>query len=121
MEFDFTITMSVIIGLIATLPQIVVAVINNQHQYKLKKIEFYTSSKQKALSDFNENAIKYCQSDLNDIRIDYEQSLNNLYIYFPKINDFFVKELNDARFYNQDKYFSVLRKTMKYLSSFIEE
>ena len=71
--------MSVIIGLIATLPQIVVAVINNQHQYKLKKIEFYTSSKQKALSDFNENAIKYCQSDLNDIllRIYHNSYLNH--------------------------------------------
>lgn len=68
MNVDLTVTVSVIIALCAIISPIIVAIINNRYQLKLKKIEFardykihafeeYMSSLQRRISNRNSNTV----------------------------------------------------------------
>ncbi len=123
MEFDLTITMSIIIGLVATLPQIIVALINNIFQYKTKKLDTYKISKRTAIKDFIDCASEYCESVANyETLFKYHKSLNNLKLYIDDLNLKFVDNLNSARTNNNiDQYYKVLDETITYLSKFVDK
>ena len=59
LKIDFTLTLSILIAVIALVSPIITTVINNRHQLKLKKIDMYEEAKRKALSEFIENAQEY--------------------------------------------------------------
>ena len=121
-----TILVAIITACATTIPGIIVAIINNFFQLKFKKLEAYELAKRNALIDFNEKATEYCSNDLKNGKVEYEKSLNNLYIYFPSFNDLNISVLNNARSVSDnvgDKnlYFSQLSKTIKQLSNLLKK
>ena len=85
---------------------------NNKHQLKLKRLDFYESSKRQAL----ENFIKYASqcyngsSPVNDYN--YYESLNNLYIYFVYIPE----NINNLKNYSGTSFINELTNIAQYLS-----
>lgn len=86
LKIDFTLTLSIIIAVIALISPIITTLINNHHQTKLKKIDMYEEAKRKALSEFIDCAYDYLLN-LNYVEqnIKYYSSLNKLFIYFSDI------------------------------------
>ena len=87
MKIDLTLTLSIIIAVIALISPIITTMINNHHQEKLKKIDMYEEAKRKALSDFICCAQDYLLN-LNYVEqtVKYYSSLHNLFIYFSDID-----------------------------------
>lgn len=56
MKIDLTVTISVILGISAIISPIIVSLINNRHQLRLKKYETYDLARIKALENFSQNA-----------------------------------------------------------------
>lgn len=87
LKIDFTLTLSIVIAVIALISPIITTVINNRHQLKIKKIDMYEESKRQALSEFIENAQEYLlNSDYEKPTIKYHSSLDKLFLYFSDID-----------------------------------
>lgn len=59
MDFNLTVTISVILGLAAIISPILVAVINNHHNYKIRKLELATDKKIEAFESYTRSLTKY--------------------------------------------------------------
>ena len=59
MDFNLTVTISVILGLAAIISPILVAVINNNHNYKIRKLELATDKKIEAFESYTRSLTKY--------------------------------------------------------------
>lgn len=59
MKFDLTITISVIVALTAIISPVIVALINNSYQLKMKKLESYDLAKLNAFEQFTKAAGTY--------------------------------------------------------------
>lgn len=111
---------TILVAIITVTPTLIISFSNLFFQYKNSKKDSDKSNKREALKNFNSIATNYYSSERTRFKIDYEQTLNELFIYFPKINADFVENLEKVRNLNDwNKYYPVLRKTIKYLSSFI--
>ena len=111
-----TIWVAIITGCAAIIPNIIVAIINNHYQLKIRKIETTQSLQRQALKNFNEKAT------LNKHRVEYEQAVNELLIYFQNINTLFIQVLENSRAVQDwNTYFPEVRKTIVRLSKFIEK
>lgn len=123
MNFDSTITMSIIIGLVATLPQIIVAFINNHYQIIIKENENYKLAKRDAIEDFIDKASQCCNSQLSLSEISsYEKSFNNLKLYIDNLDiKLFDKLKNSRNNINIDSYYKNLSEVITYLSQFVDK
>lgn len=87
LKIDFTLTLSILIAVIALVSPIITTVINNRHQLKLKKIDMYEEAKRKALSEFIENAQEYLlKPSYIEPTVKYYSSLDKLFLYFTDID-----------------------------------
>lgn len=123
MKFDATITMSIIIGLVATLPQIIVAIINNYYQIIIRKNENYKLAKRSAIEDFIDNATQCCSNQLSLSQIsNYEKSFNNLKLYINNLDSkLFDKLKNSRNNINIENYYKNLSDVINYLSQFVDK
>lgn len=95
MKIDLTITVSVILALASILSNVIVTVLNNKHQAKIKQLEMYELQKRDALQNFINTTID-CYKSANNWRENKEFS-KNLYIlqlYFKSANIKFIEALN---------------------------
>ena len=123
MKFDSTITMSIIIGLVATLPQIIVAIINNHYQIIIKETENYKLAKRNAIEDFIDKASHCCNSQLSLSQISsYEKSFNTLKLYIDNLDiKLFDKLKNSRDNININAYYETLSEVITYLSQFVDK
>ena len=94
MNFDLTITISVILALSAILSPILVSIINNRHQLKLKKIENYDIAKRNALENFTKMAGEYIGLPTAKAQVGMTNNLYGLIPYF-KIDFLSIKSIID--------------------------
>ncbi len=87
MKFDFTITIAVILALSAIISPIIVSIINNHYQLKLKRFENYELSKVKALETFTQYSGNYIASCTDSSYINFMNSLYGLLPYFKISNN----------------------------------
>lgn len=95
---DMTVTISVILGCAAVISPILVAIINNHHQYRLKKLEYRQKEREKSIKykrriyeDFLCSFNRVCQIPTKENLSDYSKSYPLAYIYLP---DYIQKDLN---------------------------
>ena len=94
---DLTLTVSVILGLSAIVSPILVAIINNHHQYKMKKLEYkqkeYEANilyRRKIYENFLSSLNKVCHVHNDENITSYAESYSLAYIYLP---DYVQKDL----------------------------
>lgn len=99
MTFDPTVTISVIIALIALISPIVTTLINNDYQLKLKKLDMYEDAKRKTLTEFIECAEDYLlNNNYVEQNVKYYSSMNKLFVYFSNIHiDLFIEFEKNCR------------------------
>lgn len=111
---------TILVAIITATPTLLVAFFTSYFQYKMNKHDSDKIDKYNALKKFNKLASNYYSIELSSYKTEYEEALNDLIIYFPKLSEKFVKELETSRsLKNWHKYYPILRKTIKYLSSLI--
>lgn len=119
MKIDLTITITVILALSAIISPIIVAIINNQYQIKMKQIVDYDLAKRDALTNFAESLGKYKASvTFKDEEI-FFSSLYSLLPYFEIDTTFFTKLIEskdniDILFSESNKLIIELSKQIKY-------
>lgn len=98
MKFDFTITISILIAIIALISPIVTAIINNCHQTKIKKMDMYETSKRDALSNFiNSAQAAILNPEKTENMLAYTSSFTKLFIYFSGLSLEDIKPFDFAR------------------------
>ena len=119
MKIDLTITITVILALSAIISPIIVAIINNRFQIKMKQIENYDLAKRDALTNFAKALGKYKASvTFKDEEI-FLSSLYSLLPYFEINTIFFTKLIEskdntDILFSESNKLIIELSKQIKY-------
>ena len=119
MKIDLTITITVILALSAIISPIIVAIINNRFQIKMKQIENYDLAKRDALTNFAEALGKYKASvTFRDEEI-FFSSLYSLLPYFEIETTFFTKlveskDNTEVLFSETNKLIIELSKQIKY-------
>ncbi len=83
----FSYIIAIILLLSSIISPIVVAIINNMHQTKMKQIEIFENNKTQALANFIENAqqVAYNPTD-SETELNYANSFNVLFLYFSNIS-----------------------------------
>ena len=99
MDFNLTVSISVILGLAAIISPILVAVINNNHNYKIRKLELATDKKIEAFESYTRSLTKYLNvptdTNLKWVKSSFCGAI--IYVSVPtfkmmeKINDLLVK------------------------------
>lgn len=110
------------VAIITATPVLLVSFFNSYFQYKTNKSNSAKLVRYDVLKVFNNCACNFYSHKgfSSEKKLNYEKSLNEILIYFPNANTKFIQELEEARdFDNWNKYYPVLRKTIKYLSSLI--
>lgn len=111
---------TILVAIITATPTLIVTFFTSYFQYKINKHNSDKIDKYNVLRTFNKCASNYYSIDFTSYKVEYEEALNDLIIYLPKINTKFINDLETARsLKNWNKYYPVLRKTIKYLSSLI--
>ena len=119
MRIDLTITITVILALSAIISPIIVAIINNRFQIKMKQLENYDLAKRDALTNFAEALGKYKASvTFRDEEI-FFSSLYSLLPYFEIETTFFTKlveskDNTEVLFSETNKLIIELSKQIKY-------
>lgn len=112
MDIDLTITISVILALAAIISPVIVALINNRYQVKLKQFDSYEMSKKQALENFSQKTgehiatnngysleaflgslyslIPYFKISKNDINL-ITSSLDNLSDFKDNVNNLIIQ------------------------------
>lgn len=87
---DLTVTISVILGMAAIVSPILVAIINNHHQQKMKKLEYKQKDheenvlyKRTIFVNFLRSLNKVCQLPNQENLTSYSESYSLAYIYLP--------------------------------------
>lgn len=99
MKFDFNLTITSIIALSAIVSPIIVAVINNKNQLKLKQIEFYNDEKTNAINNFIDATLSI--NYVNFQIAEFYNALNKVSIY---VDDKCTKQLELIKTLVEDKY-----------------
>ena len=96
MKIDLTITLSIIIIFVTAISPIVVTFINNHHQYKIKKLEFFELQKRNALENFISVSVECFNQDEWVNNKEFIKALYTLQLYFKNANDELLEQLNEA-------------------------
>lgn len=119
MRIDLTITITVILALSAIISPIIVAIINNRFQIKMKQLENYDLAKRDALDNFAEALGKYKASVTFKDEELFFSSLYSLLLYFEIDTTFFTKLVEskddtEILFSESNKLIIELSKQIKY-------
>lgn len=95
MEIDLTITLSIIIIFVTSISPIIVAIINNNHQYKIKKLEMFELQKREVLEHFISASIDAFNQDNWNRNKEFMKSLYALQLYFKIANVELLKQINE--------------------------
>jgi len=94
-----TLWIAIITACATTIPNIVIAIINNKHFLKIKRIENYNEARQKVIFEFLENVGGCCGSAITmHQKQEYQKSLNKLLLYFPNINSSTLDKIYNSLF-----------------------
>lgn len=122
MNIDLNLTITGIIALCAILSPVFTTLINNHHQTKIKKIEIYETAKQQALYEYISASFNYISFKSTENEVKFFTTLNNLYIYFPKIDKMKYDDLSKAvRSLNAETYSFYSQEIFKNLSKHIKK
>lgn len=104
MDFDFTVTFSVLLALSTVLANVVSTLLNNNYQIKIKKLEMYELQKREVLQNFINSTIE-CYKNNNDWRQNKEfmKYLFTMQLYFKSANSKFIQALNSLMDSELDK------------------
>lgn len=92
MNLDLTVTISVIIALCAIVSPIFVALINNLHNLRAKKIDMATSCKLKAFENYLSNLEQYMKSPTEDKKVEYSKTFGVALIYASRnVRDYMME------------------------------
>lgn len=81
MSVDLTITVSIIIALCAIVSPIIVAIINNRHNIKIRYIDIANDYKMKAFEKYLDDVRKLTSSDNENLIYIYNQSFSSAMLY----------------------------------------
>lgn len=119
-----TIIVAIITAVATTVPQIVISIINNKHQLKIKQYESKKVFYQSVVDEFIENVTACMNSNggLSNIQsINFYKSINRIQIYFPNINKKNIDKLSDVIYSNKDTIIHYLEPVIKELSKLLSE
>lgn len=102
-----------IITFVSLLSPVFVALINNHHNYKIKKLEISSSTKQEVLKQFALSV--NLEFVTKSYKASFRQDLNLLYVYFD-VNDKLVNKLLNTDYENVNDFQNDVIKLMKDLS-----
>lgn len=102
-----------IITFVSIFAPIVVSIINNVHDYRVRKMEMNSKIKQEILSQFSKTILKEFNSDF--VHADFRQSLNLLNIYFDVDNNL-VDKIISTKYSHINDFQADVTKLMKKLS-----
>ncbi len=106
------------VGISAVASPIVTAIINNNHQLALKKLDIYENSKREILKTFIENTVNIHENYSLGGYDNFQKSINLLYIYFENVPSD-IDRLSNLR--GSPELFSELNKIVQVLSKQIEK
>lgn len=90
-----TVLVALITGVATTVPPIIINIINNYNQLKVKNVEYNRTVRQKIVDEFIEKATN-CMGIIDNQKIaEYYDGLYSLLIYFPSINKDNIDRLSD--------------------------
>lgn len=99
-----TITVAIITGLSAIIPNLLITYLNHKQQLRLKKFETDELPKRQAIIDFS-NAVSECSAIGNSLTIGdlekYQKAVNNLLFFFPELDIKQFDKIKEA-LYNDD-------------------
>ena len=113
----FSYAVAVILLIASIISPIATALINNNHQSKMKRIEIYEISKRNALEKFIDIASRYVNSFSSREKEEYFSALNSLYVYFDTVPD----SIGNLLSYNYKDYPNELTKIVQVLSKQIKK
>ena len=122
MHIDLTLTITGAIAISAIISPMLTTWLNNRHQAKIKRIENYELAKRQALLDYISASYKCISHKNHETEANFYIALNNLYVYFPNIDDIEYKDLSRAgKFTDINAYSYNSQKVMKSLSKHIKK
>lgn len=95
-KIDSTITISVILALVALLSPIITTLINNHHQLKMKRLEIQYQQKQKAVEKYLNSVGKYITLASASIEANYIESKGLIYFHMNRSAWHLIDELDKA-------------------------
>lgn len=96
---------------------VIVTILNNLHDTKIRKLELNSKTKQDVLNQFSKSVIKEFNS--NFINHDFRNALNMLYVYFD-VDDKLIENITSGKHKNVNEFQNDVTKLMKKLSKQIE-
>ena len=102
-----------VIAVASVFSPVIVTILNNHHNYKVKKLDSINTTKQEVLANFCKTIMKMFNSQY--LHRDFYENLNLLYIYFnvdeTLVNRIITEDYKDIHQYQKD-----VTKLMKSLS-----
>lgn len=83
MKIDLTITFSIVIIFVTSISPIIVTILNNKHQIKLKEIENLISVRNKVIDDFINKTVEY--NNKNTDKTDFYKLLVKMHSYADNV------------------------------------
>lgn len=117
MKFDLTWTITAIIAVASFMSPVIVTLLNNRHNYKVKKLEIDSKVKQDVLSQFSLTVTKEFKNKL--VHDDFQQSLNLLYVYFD-VDDDLINKITTTNYQDLHQFQKDVTKLMISLSKQIK-
>lgn len=94
MKFEPTLIVALITAVSAIASPVVTAVINNRHEYKMRKLELIQNQKIKAIQGYTTNCSNYLSSNSNRTREEYYKSYGEIFLYVNKHNWKIIESLH---------------------------
>lgn len=120
---DLTIDNYIQIGLLiititSVFSPVIVTLLNNIHDTKIKKLELNSAVKKEVLSEFALHVSRQFNSEF--VNEHFRKSLNLLYVYFD-VDDDLINQLLENKFSHINQFQSVVTSLMKKLSKQIKD
>ena len=120
---DLTIDNYIQIGLLiititSVFSPVIVTLLNNIHDTKIKKLELNSAIKKEVLSEFALHVSRQFNSEF--VNEHFRKSLNLLYVYFD-VDDDLINQLLENKFSHINQFQSVVTSLMKKLSKQIKD
>ncbi|MBR1386279.1 MAG: hypothetical protein IJ568_05575 [Bacilli bacterium] len=119
-----TIWVAIITGCLTTIPQIIITIINNRKEVKIKSIEKFKQDQLKVIIDFLDSVGGIYSNDGISLskKSDFQKTSQKLLLYFPSIDiNEFNKIFDSTKKWNTSERLKVLQPLLKQLSKSIQE
>lgn len=119
-----TIWVAIITGCLTTIPQIIITIINNRKEVKIKSIEKFKQDQLKVIIDFLDSVGGIYSNDGISLskKSDFQKTSQKLLLYFPSIDiNEFNKIFDSTKEWNTSERLKVLQPLLKQLSKSIQE